>query len=104
MGHLQARRAEVVTNPTRSERIPGPPNPPAEPELVGNCPACGMGATAHHRCLPSKGPVEIAQMVDALRLAWSCLLEVRRDFDAPINNVIAEVEAALGIDRGANPS
>lgn len=37
---------------------------------------------------------------DTLRTAWSCLLEVRRDFDAPINNVIAEVEQALGLERG----
>lgn len=35
------------------------------------------------------------EIVDALKLAYSCLLEVRRDFGAPINNVIAEVKAVL---------
>jgi hypothetical protein len=94
-------------NATRSERIPGPPNPPEEPTRIGNCTVCGLAVVeGGHRCHFPSGVsgADVARLVDALRLAWSCLLEVRRDFDAPINNVIAEVEAALGIERKANPS
>lgn len=112
-----------MTNPTRSEtvydltaygtrrhgEVPGC-NCASHGLLDGNrhglgCPY-GRGWTAAwiDENRPRPEAVQTADVVDALRLAWSCLLEVRRDFDAPINNVIAEVERVLGIQRKANPS
>ena len=60
--------------------------------------ALGQTALVYHRDGYAQMQAENDRLRGALKLAHACLSEVRRDFNAPISNVLATVREVLRDD------